>query len=681
VFSSFIVRGIDNLEGRIIIMYFQIKEVILWSRNPSLDPRRLIFNLGEVNIISGASRTGKSAVIPIIDYCLGSEKCRIPVKTVRDYCEWFGIVVQTSEGQKLFARREPGTQLATGDMFIKAGPVVDIPKRIESKNTTVENVRRMLDELANLTNLDFDAEALNVGFKKRPSFRDLSPFNFQPQNLVANPEVLFYKTDNYEHREKLRTIFPYILNAVTARLLSLQHELAELRKELLRKERELEAVKRISERWVAEVKAKTAEAKEFGLIQEKITTDANIEQQIEILRTIVLTYKDEIKITDGTISEAVGELVGIQKEEVELSRELSLLKSRSVEMSSLKESASQYRDALQIQKDRLKISEWLKDLSTPDKACPICGNHLSNASDKLEELYKSLKEVEQDTGDFKSIPLAFDREFERIRSEITTITEKLKGVKHRKQILEKSSDEVRQRQYESLKVSRFVGNLEQALQTYTNVSGDSELVNEVKELKDRVRALENEISLKEIKARIDRALDKINLNVGRLLPELDCERPNDPISLSIDDLTITIKGQNREDYLWEVGSGSNWVAYHVAVSLGLQQFFLSLEHSPVPNFLVYDQPSQVYFPRRIATKAAEIEVDSNLKDEDVDAVRKIFKVIANVVKNSDGKLQAIVLDHAGENVWGGIVNTHLTEEWRKGLKLVPLNWIEGSTIG
>ena len=47
------------------------------------------------------------------------------------------------------------------------------------------------------------------------SFRDLVAFMFQPQNVVANPNVLFYKTDSYEHREKLKAIFPYVLGAVT----------------------------------------------------------------------------------------------------------------------------------------------------------------------------------------------------------------------------------------------------------------------------------------------------------------------------------------------------------------------------------------------------------------------------------------------------------------------------------
>ena len=59
-------------------MYFQLRKLILWPRNGTA-PRVVKFEPGVVNVISGASKTGKSAVIPIIDYCLGSDKCAIPV--------------------------------------------------------------------------------------------------------------------------------------------------------------------------------------------------------------------------------------------------------------------------------------------------------------------------------------------------------------------------------------------------------------------------------------------------------------------------------------------------------------------------------------------------------------------------------------------------------------------------
>ena len=137
-------------------MRFQIRELILWPRNPQLPPKRLPFKVGALNVISGVSRTGKSAVIPIIDYCLGSDSCSIPVSTIRDKCSWFGIIVSTAQGEKLFARREPAAQRSTGDMFVLEGPVIEPPIETPIKNTSVDQVKRTLDELAGLTRLDFD---------------------------------------------------------------------------------------------------------------------------------------------------------------------------------------------------------------------------------------------------------------------------------------------------------------------------------------------------------------------------------------------------------------------------------------------------------------------------------------------------------------------------------------------
>lgn len=657
-------------------MYFQIKEVILWPKDTSKKPRRLEFAAGTVNIISGASRTGKSAIIPIIDYCLGSDKCTIPVNTIRDTTAWFGVVVNTVVGHKLFARREPGNQKSTGDMFVLEGQQIDVPDTIQAKNSTADNVKRALDELAGLTALDFDTEGLNTGFKGRPSFRDLGAFIFQPQNIVANPDVFFYKADTYEHREKLRTIFPYVLNAITPQLLAKEHELSQLRKDLRRKQLELANVRAVSARWMAEIRSRATEAREFGLIGEPIPENATRNQLIELLTYVVESSSLEIRVTSDTISDAVGELVKLQDEESATSLELSALRRRYSEMSSFMQSTIQYRGALQIQRDRLKISDWLRGLHDPQHDCPVCGNNFNSATDDLNSLFSSLEEIEKTAGEFDQTPASFDREYERVKSEMRTVSEKLRGIRIRIADLEQRSEEVKQRQYNSLKVSRFIGTLEQSLLTYAQLGADSELDTEVKELRQQVGQLEAEIAEGQIKSKTRRALEMVSLNAEKLMPELDSERPNDPITLSVDDLTIKVEGIDREDYLWEIGSGSNWLSYHIAVTLGLHQFFMNLKLSPVPSFIVYDQPSQVYFPKRLAAREGEGELDPALKDEDIDAVQKVFKTLSTVVGRSKGALQIIVLDHAAENVWGGLKNVHLVEEWREGRKLVPLDWID-----
>lgn len=98
-------------------MKFSINSLILWARNKELGYRQVKFTSNGVNIITGASRTGKSAIIPIIDYCLGASECAIPVGIIRDTCSWFGVLVDLKDEQMLICRKEPGQQKSTGKCF------------------------------------------------------------------------------------------------------------------------------------------------------------------------------------------------------------------------------------------------------------------------------------------------------------------------------------------------------------------------------------------------------------------------------------------------------------------------------------------------------------------------------------------------------------------------------------
>nr|WP_315428408.1 DUF3732 domain-containing protein [uncultured Albidiferax sp.] len=656
-------------------MFFQIRAIVLWPRNPEFKPRRLQFDLGKVNVISGASRTGKSAVIPIIDYCLGSSTCSIPVNTIRKYCEWFGVVVATDQGDKLLARREPGAQRSTDDMFLmEADRITEVPLRIV-KNTNADAVKRLLDDLAGLSKLDFTGGGDDsTGFDGRPSFRDLAAFTFQPQNIVANPDVLFFKTNTYEHREKLRKIFPYVLGAVTPALMSKQFELGRTRQELRRKERELKDAQQVSARWLADLMVKFSEAQELGLTP-KSEQQPTRGQMIELLEEVVARTDLTLSVSTSTISDALRELSGLDAEEREVSRELTTLRHRLEEMNRMSSGVDQYEAAIGLQRGRLKLSSWLVSHTDDAADCPMCGSHTDSAKRKLEVLSARLEEVEAEAGVDKEVPAAFDRELQRVTAEVGQTTERLRSVQIRKRALSGRSKEASERQFAAKKAERFVGNLESALDLHRRLGSDSELVDEVARLREIVQRLEAELREQDVDSRKRRALLAVNTHAGRLLPSLDVENADDPISLEISDLTIKVRGAERDDYLSEIGSGSNWLSYHLAMLLALHQFYLAQPSSPVPGFMVLDQPSQVYFPKRVVTRPDEAVEEPLFRDEDIDAVRKAFEVMGQVVLKAEGKLQLIVLDHASRDVWGDIPGVVGLREWRDGVKLVPMKWL------
>jgi hypothetical protein len=86
----------------------------------------------------------------------------------------------------------------------------------------------------------------------------------------------------------------------------------------------------------------------------------------------------------------------------------------------------------------------------------------------------------------------------------------------------------------------------------------------------------------------------------------------------------------------------------------------------------------VYFPKRLVDRGTSLdaaEADPELPDEDVEAVRTAYRVMSDVAVQSKGLLQIIVLDHAPESIWSGLSGVHKVEEWRRGLKLVPEEWL------
>jgi hypothetical protein len=499
-------------------------------------------------------------------------------------------------------------------------------------------------------------------------------FTFQPQNIVANPDVLFFKADTYEHREKLKTIFPYVLNAITPAVLAAQHELEGVRRDLARKLRELETIRNTSARWLAELQAWVLRARELGLIPSAESNTANDREQMIALLRAAVVKKEALTIPSPVaIEEAMQELIQLGREEQEVDGRLRAHRRRLAEMSKLKDNVESYQRAMGIQRDRLSIAKWLRSLQDLQRVCPLCEQTVTAGQETLDQFVEALSRIESDAARISSATSSFDRELVRVRRDIDLCVESLRAIGIRKGEVEARSGEAKSMSFRASEVARFVGRVEQGLEVHDSLSADNGLLNEVDELRSREEVLARTVAHADVQQRLTRALAKVALLASRSLPLLDTERPNDPLELSVTDLTIKVKGMQREDYLWEIGSGANWLSYHVVVSLALQQFFLD-SNDAVPGFLVYDQPSQVYFPRRLARSEAE-DLDPTLADEDVEAVRKVFSVLARVVTDAQKRLQIIVLDHAGQDVWKNVSNVHLVEEWRSGLKLVPEAWL------
>jgi hypothetical protein len=651
-------------------MLFQVVEIVLWPKDTSFSPRRVEFHLGKVNVISGASKSGKTAVIPIIDYCLGSQRCSIPVGTIRECCSWFGVIVKTDEGKKLFARKAPGKRQQSGDMYILEDGIENIPNTIVRKNATADEVKMILNRLACLTSLDFSSEVVG-GYNSRPSFRDLVAFTFQPQNIVANPDVLFFKADTTKHREKLKTIFPYVLGAITLQMLEDKKRLEKLNRELRRKEGELKLLEVGMERLLSELQTWFTSACGLGLIGSDYPCPEKYEDFIKLFSRVVMADSKQVTVTPKALSRYVKDIEKLDSHEAQLSTELLQLRGRFRQLVELRTAAKEYHAALAVQRERLSLSEWLLKRSEIEaqegETCLFMeqGDQLRSLCDSLSSIEKKILLCSENSN-------VHGAEYQELSELIEQKTSNLKSVQRMRRKLEDSSADIKRQTTFQIKVERFLGALENALETYRRATISTSHKKKLEELKKKIEKLERKIQLRNSEKLLKNALGLVEDKAAAILPDLDSEWPSTPFTLDVKDLTVRVLHQDRVDALWEIGSGANWLAYHVAITLGLQQFFMDHNNS-IPNLLIYDQPSQVYFPRRLARDS---EVDEpSFSDEDILAVRKIFTALGNAVKSADGKLQVIVLDHADKQVWGGLSEVKLVEEWRGRDRLIPEKWL------
>jgi len=119
----------------------QIRELIIYGKNGKR--RNLPFRIGEVNIITGKSKSGKTAIGAIIDYCLGGSSCNISDGIVRDNAEWYALLLQFNTEQVFVARKNPlPKQLSTGAFYVEVGSHISIPNTCDfAPNQTVEGVK------------------------------------------------------------------------------------------------------------------------------------------------------------------------------------------------------------------------------------------------------------------------------------------------------------------------------------------------------------------------------------------------------------------------------------------------------------------------------------------------------------------------------------------------------------
>ena len=246
-------------------MSFTIAAIVLYSHTGQ--QRVLPFANHGLNIVTGNSKTGKSAIIDIVDYCLGRRSYNVAEGEIRRKVAWYGIHL-TKNGDEVFvARDNPGPGAGTGSkVYFQRGKVEEYPSAKEiSKNTTENSLKMFATQFAGI-----------IENEHRPTSGTRSPLSanishalfmcFQPQGTVASKDQLFHRMNEPFLPQALKDTVPYFLGAVDESHFRYLAELDELTHKLrlleAQEEKRLQAVELSRNRIVRIVN----EGKRLGLI-------------------------------------------------------------------------------------------------------------------------------------------------------------------------------------------------------------------------------------------------------------------------------------------------------------------------------------------------------------------------------------------------------------------------------
>lgn len=635
-----------------------------------------------LNIITGRSSTGKSALIEIFDYCTGNGENTVPEGVITDNALLY-FVILVSKGMQLVLGRNQ-REKSTKAFYKIEHEILNVENLNldyfgEEYYIPIKDFRIELGHFCglNISETDEDNESKDYRGQKngRPSFRNMISFMLQHQNLLANKHSLFYRFDEKEKRERVIEEFKIFAGFVDQQYYILCQELKEERKKLEKYQTE-------NSKYEAR-KAETVQ--ELTELKDDFFSVSGIELFLGITSESLLNapqlYIDQLEKHKIEVNEVSDEYrrkyVLLNKEKNKL---LAERRKTTIRLERINSSIEYAKNYSKIIDQYNPVSEAIKG----NAECPFC-HHATNVT--VDEANRLTDAINWLNGELRKSPQRLDSflpQKKEIENEIVNIDEKIRNLNASINEIIKTNEQLEKNkslEEQSLKIKLKIENLlEWSLKESLNLTHYN-----IEVVQKEINRLEQILSEKyNIEGKLSEAENYINSSMNEIGNKLDFEYK--PINLHFDIRTFELyhyKDGDKKVYLRSMGSGANWLYSHICIFLSLLKYFSSLgDKSLVPTILFLDQPSQVYFPAMIdvntngfdAEELKEREKGEKGKeevDDDMRAVTNLFIQILNVLESINEQYgytpQIIISDHAdnlnlGENY---VFENYVKKRWRK----------------
>jgi len=646
-------------------MSFQIKKIVLYNADGKI--RSINFQGNSVNIITGASGTGKSSIIPIVEYCLGSRSSNIPLKhDILNKISWFGIHLFNTDDELFVVRKNPESgNISSESIYFEKGKNLEIPP-VEKISPTInlEGLKAILTTFAGIGDYSFKPKE---GQTRKPGLGDIRKaliYCFQKQGEVGNQDLLFHRQGEQTLPQSIKDYMPFFMGAVNKDYVSGKEELNRAKTELLRLQSQDAEKNRIKGSAFERAHALIAESISVGLLQQT----QEMPQSWSSVRNVIesaLNYTPKHDVPDK--AEYVNKLEQLFTERHELSRLHSIISDEVFALQALKSGNDGFAQEATEQQARLK-SIGLIPIVKNDQIhiCPFCESEIKNKIPTSNNLISALKGITNHLDGVRTDLPHIQKLIASAQNRQNDIQRKINDVNSQIFAIQRIDKQIEKIRDIDTRIALMKGRLGLYLESIQDIK-DEDIENQaVINLKNKISELEKILDIEETQNRLDSILRFISKEMSEMARVLNLEYSKYQIRMDPKKLTVVADTECGEVPMTRMGSAHTWMSLHVITHLALHKWFAQ-NNLPVPHFLFLDQPSQAYFPPDVK--------DITIKDTDSESVHHLFKFISE--KTKDAGFQIIILEHADiQQPW---YQSMVREKWWDAkTKLVPESWITSS---
>ena len=636
--------------------------------SPNGQTREIAFRLHGLNIITGVSQTGKSALIDIVDYVTGRDYCYVAKGVIRDTVAWYAALFDLNGASVFIARRNPASgQRTSGDVYFSRESGSSLPPlRDLVKNTTTTALENFLTAAIGISENQVRPDTSPFGLL-RAQFRHALFYSFQDQNDIDSKRNLFHRQDEDFVGRDIRDTLPYFLGAMDEDALTRQAELQQAKRRLRQLERELRNAQSPDGLAAPRAQALLDEVKQVGLVDER-TVAATEERTLEVLREIATDaqIRDQEIVEDGEdlLAALRSERQGLRMEFERLNAEIRTTRMFAAE-------SSAYTREAHEQRARLSTIGLIGNGTDDPHHCPVCASALDVAPPSVLQIRESLEALNDELEAVESENPRVQMRLARLMSEQTELRQRLRENQQRISARIQENEILRVQRDNFILQARTIGKVQQYLEAAEFVDESAALRRSLDAQREQIAVLEQKLDPEVIRDTTTAYCNIIGSYMTAYSDGLGLEHGGSQLRLDARNLTVVADTDYGPVPLGQMGSGENWVGYHVLAHLALHKWFRR-RNRPVPGFLVFDQPSQAHYP---STRGQDWSL-ADLPDEDQEAVRRLFRLIFDVSRELEADLQIIVMDHFDlSEQW---FDDAVVERWRAGTKLIPGAWLGSS---